>query len=170
MTIYFSTGFCYLGHVLVAQSDAAVCAIMLGDTPEQLISDLQQQYSSADLVATDKRKDRVIEQVINYIENPSRALDFPLTMDGTVFQQRVWKTLQTIPAGTTLSYTEVADLIGSPKAIRAVASACAINKLAVVIPCHRVIKKDGSLAGYRWGIDRKRRLLEKEQRASSLAL
>lgn len=167
MTIYFSTGFCYLGHILVAQSDVAVCAIMLGDTPEQLVSELQQQYSSADLVAIDKRKDRVIEQVIKYIDNPSQALDFPLTMDGTVFQQRVWKTLQTIPAGTTLSYTELAGLIGSPKAVRAVASACAINKLAVVIPCHRVIKKDGSLAGYRWGIDRKRLLLEKEQRASS---
>lgn len=167
MTIYFSTEVCSLGSILVAQSDDALCAILLGDTSEQLIEELQQLYPSADLVTTYKRDNRVIEQVIDYIENPSQPLIFPLTMDGTVFQQRVWKALQNIPVGTTLSYTDVAILIGSPKAVRAVASACARNKLAVVIPCHRVVKKDGSPAGYRWGLDRKRRLLEKEQLASS---
>jgi len=170
MTIYFTTGFCYLGHILVAQNHNAVCAILLGDEPEQLIIELQQQYPHTELVAIDKRDELIISQVINYIENPYRTLDFRLRIDGTAFQQRVWDALQKIPPGTTVSYTDVASLIGSPKAVRAVASACAINKLAVVIPCHRVIKKDGSLAGYRWGIERKRLLLKNEQQASPRAV
>lgn len=161
-TIYFAIGDCFLGSILVAQSSKGVCAILLGDDPGELLRDLQDRFPRAELKGGDQDFEQVVAQVISYIEEPSQGLNLPLDIRGTSFQQRVWQALMEIPPGQTKNYTDIGKKIGAPKAVRAVASACAANALAVVIPCHRVVRSDGSLSGYRWGVERKRTLIELE--------
>jgi AraC family transcriptional regulator of adaptative response/methylated-DNA-[protein]-cysteine methyltransferase len=146
----------------VAQSARGVCAILLGDDPDALVHDLQDRFPQADLIGGDEGFEQVVAQVVGFVEAPALGLDLPLDVRGTAFQQRVWQALCAIPPGTTATYTDIARRIDAPKAVRAVAGACAANALAVAIPCHRVVRSDGSLSGYRWGIERKRALLDKE--------
>lgn len=160
--IRFAIGECSLGSILVAQSDRGVCAILLGDDPEALARNLQDRFPRARLIGGDGDFERHVAQVVGFVEAPSLGLDLPLDVRGTAFQQRVWQALRAIPAGTTATYAQVAARIGSPNAVRAVAQACAANPIAVAIPCHRVVRRDGGLAGYRWGVERKRALLERE--------
>lgn len=160
--IYFAIGECFLGSILVAQSSKGICAILLGDDPSELLCDLQERFPRADLKGGDDTFDQVVGHVISYIEEPTQGFALPLDIRGTSFQQRVWQALQQIPLGETRNYTDIGKNIGSPKAVRAVASACAANALAVVVPCHRVVRSDGSLSGYRWGVERKRKLLDQE--------
>ena len=162
--IYFALAICSMGDILVAQSEKGICAILLGDDASLLLQDLQDKFPQAELVGGDKQFEQLISQVIGFIEAPEIGLNLPLDIRGTAFQQRVWQALRDIPVGTTVSYTDIAQRIGSPSAVRAVAGACAANMLAVVIPCHRVVKNDGTLSGYRWGIERKRALLNKESK------
>jgi AraC family transcriptional regulator of adaptative response/methylated-DNA-[protein]-cysteine methyltransferase len=161
-TIRFAVGECSLGSVLVAASEKGVCAISLGDDPGALVRDLQDQFPKARLIGGDKKFERMVAQVVGFIEAPKTGLDLPLDVRGTAFQQKVWRALREIPAGSTVSYTEVAERIGAPKAVRAVAQACASNHIAVAIPCHRVLRHDGNLSGYRWGVQRKSALLARE--------
>lgn len=160
--IRYATGHGSLGCVLVAASPAGICAISLGETPEALIQALHARFPRARLSGDDPAFAALLARVIERVEDPASAAALPLDIRGTAFQQRVWQALQAIPPGSTLSYTELARRIGAPAAVRAVASACAANPLAVVIPCHRVVRNDGALAGYRWGIERKRALLDRE--------
>jgi AraC family transcriptional regulator of adaptative response/methylated-DNA-[protein]-cysteine methyltransferase len=161
-TIRFAVGACSLGSILVAATDKGVCAIMLGDDPEALVRDLQDRFPKAQLLGGDADFEHVVARVVGFVEAPARGLDLPLDVQGTAFQQRVWQALRAIPSGSTASYKDIAERIGAPQAVRAVAQACASNVLAVAIPCHRVVRQDGALAGYRWGIERKRALLERE--------
>ena len=154
---------CFLGWVIVAATDRGICAIELGDEPEALSEQVQTRFPNAQLIKADSGFNTLINEVVNFIESPKETLQVPLDIQGTAFQQQVWSILRQIKPGETMSYTEVAERLGNPNAVRAVASACASNKLAVVIPCHRVISKDGKKSGYRWGADRKKRLLESEQ-------
>ncbi len=160
--IRFAVGQCSLGAILVAQSQRGICAILLGDDPDQLARDLQDQFPKAEIIGCDTEFEQLIAQVVGFIEAPSMGLQLPLDVQGTAFQERVWRALREIPPGTTASYSDIAQRIGSPKAVRAVAHACASNHIAVAIPCHRVVRRDGELAGYRWGVDRKRELLRRE--------
>ncbi len=160
--IRFAIGQCSLGAILVAASERGVCAILLGDDPGALACELQDRFPRAELVGGDAGFEHLVARVVGFVEAPRLGLDLPLDVRGTAFQQRVWQALREIPAGRTMSYTEVAEHIGAPRAVRAVASACAANTLAVAIPCHRVIRLDGGLSGYRWGVERKRSLLERE--------
>ena len=160
--IRFAVGQCSLGAVLVASSVRGVCAILLGDDPEPLVRDLQARFPKAELIGGDATYEQLVARVIGAIEAPRTGWDLPLDIRGTAFQQRVWQALRGIPAGCTLSYAELAERLGLPRAVRAVAGACAANALAVAIPCHRVVRRDGSLSGYRWGVERKRALLERE--------
>ena len=161
-SIRFAVGECSLGSILVAATDKGVCAIMLGDDPEALVRDLQDRFPKAQLLGGDEGFEQLVAKVVGFVEAPARGLDLPLDVQGTAFQQRVWQALRAIPSGTTVSYTEIAERIGAPQAVRAVAQACASNAIAVAIPCHRVVRQDGALAGYRWGVERKRALLERE--------
>lgn len=165
MVIRFAVGECALGAILVAASPRGVCAILLGDTPEALIRDLEARFPRAELVGGDGDFEQMVATVVGFVDQPRQGLALPLDLQGTVFQQRVWQALREIPAGATASYAEIARRIGAPAAIRAVAGACAANPLAVAIPCHRVVRSDGGLAGYRWGIARKQALLEREREA-----
>ena len=160
--IRFAIGQCSLGAILVAQSDRGICAILLGDDSNALLRELQDRFAQARLIGGDSAFEALVAQVVAFVEAPGLGLNLPLDVRGTAFQQRVWRVLQAIPAGQTASYAEVAQRIGSPKAVRAVAQACAANGLAVAIPCHRVVKSDGALSGYRWGVERKRALLARE--------
>ena len=160
--IRFAVAQCALGAILVARSDKGVVAISLGDDPEALTRELQDRFPKANLIGGDAEFEKLVAQVIGFVEAPQAGLDLPLDIRGTAFQQRVWQALRAIPAGETLSYAEVAERIGQPDAVRAVAGACAANTLAVVIPCHRVVRTDGTLSGYRWGVERKRALLAVE--------
>ena len=160
--IRFAIGQCTLGAILVAASARGICAILLGDDPAALARDLQDRFPRAELVGGDAGFERWVAQVVGFVEQPRLGLDLPMDVRGTAFQQRVWQALQKIPAGTTASYTEIAQRIGAPKSVRAVAGACAANALAVAIPCHRVVRTDGGLSGYRWGVARKRALLDRE--------
>lgn len=160
--IRFAIGQCSLGSILVAQSERGICAILLGDDPQQLLQDLQDKFPKAELLGGDSGFETLVARVVGLIEAPGIGLDLPLDLRGTAFQERVWQALRTIPAGTTASYAEIARKIGAPRAVRAVAQACAANALAVAIPCHRVVRSDGALSGYRWGVERKRQLLERE--------
>ena len=166
MNIYFAIGECSLGSVLVAQSERGICAITLGDDPDILLNELQERFSTANLIGGDNHYENVVAQVIGFIEQPKVTFDLPLDIRGTLFQQRVWQALQCIKPGETLSYSQLAERIGSPKAVRAVASACAANTLAVAIPCHRIVRTNGELSGYRWGVERKRTLLQRESEFS----
>ena len=163
--IRFAIGECSLGSILVAASERGVCAILLGDDPDQLARDLQDRFPRAELMGGDAGFEQLVAKVVGFVEAPRLGLDLPLDVRGTAFQQRVWQALRQIPAGETVSYTEVAKRIGSPKSVRAVAQACAANALAVAIPCHRVVRNDGGLSGYRWGVARKRALLGREAKA-----
>src|SRR5712691_3153483 len=160
--IRFAVGACSLGSILVAATDKGVCAIMLGDDPDVLVRDLQDRFPKAQLLGGDEDFEHLVAKVIGFVEAPALGLDLPLDVQGTAFQQRVWHALRAIPSGTTTSYTEIAARIGAPQAVRAVAKACASNAIAIAIPCHRVVRQDGALAGYRWGVERKRALLERE--------
>ncbi|MEO8809304.1 MAG: bifunctional DNA-binding transcriptional regulator/O6-methylguanine-DNA methyltransferase Ada [Rhodanobacter sp.] len=160
--IRFAVGECSLGSILVAQSGRGVCAILLGDDPHVLVRDLQDRFPKARLIGADREYEQLVARVIGLVEAPRVGLELPLDIRGTAFQQRVWQALREIPAGSTASYSELARRIGAPRATRAVARACAGNLLAVAIPCHRVVRQDGSLSGYRWGVERKRQLLERE--------
>lgn len=163
--IYFAIGECSLGSILVARSERGVCAVLIGDDPILLAQDLQDQFSKANLIGDESGYDDLVAKVVGLIEKPGVGLDLPLDIRGTAFQQRVWKALQQIPVGSTASYIDIARQIGMPKAVRAVAQACGANLLAVAIPCHRVVRNDGSLSGYRWGVERKRTLLDREAHA-----
>ena len=168
--ISFAVGECSLGSILVAKSERGICAILLGDDPEALARELQDRFPRANLVGGDPAFEEFVAKVVGFVEAPAVGLDLPLDIRGTAFQQRVWQALQRIPAGSTASYSEIAKLIGAPKSMRAVAHACAANSLAVAIPCHRVVRQDGALSGYRWGVERKRALLEREGRAGARGL
>jgi AraC family transcriptional regulator, regulatory protein of adaptative response / methylated-DNA-[protein]-cysteine methyltransferase len=160
--ILFAIGACSLGAILVAASRKGVCSILIGDDPAALARDLQDRFPRAELVGADAEFERLVARVVGLIEAPGKRADLPLDIRGTAFQHRVWAALKDIPAGSTARYTEIAKRIGEPKAVRAVAGACAANPVAVAIPCHRVVKSDGSLSGYRWGVARKRALLDRE--------
>ncbi|MEO6227015.1 MAG: bifunctional DNA-binding transcriptional regulator/O6-methylguanine-DNA methyltransferase Ada [Thermomonas sp.] len=160
--IMFALGQCALGAILVARSDKGVCAISLGDDPDALLRELQDRFPKALLVGGDAAFEQLVARVVGLIEAPNVGLDLPLDVRGTAFQQRVWQALRQIPAGQTASYAQIAEAIGAPRSVRAVAGACAANALAVAIPCHRVVRSDGGLSGYRWGVARKRELLERE--------
>ncbi|MGE6979722.1 bifunctional DNA-binding transcriptional regulator/O6-methylguanine-DNA methyltransferase Ada [Kluyvera intermedia] len=161
--IHYSTGECSLGRCLVAVSERGVCAVLLGDNDAQLLTELQQTLPAARYLMADAAFSQQIATVIASINQPDSTLSLPLDIRGTAFQQQVWQALLAIPAGETRSYQQVADSIGEPKAVRAVASACAANRLAIVVPCHRVVRGDGALSGYRWGVTRKAALLQREK-------
>jgi AraC family transcriptional regulator of adaptative response/methylated-DNA-[protein]-cysteine methyltransferase len=163
MTLHFAVGSCSLGHIIVAQSERGICAIFLGDTPEKLVHELHTVFPQAHLIEGDKEFLQLLNQVIAYVDVPNQQWTLPLDIRGTAFQQRVWSALREIPWGETVSYTELARRLGAPKSVRSVARACATNLFAVVIPCHRVVRHNGELAGYRWGIKRKSILLQKEK-------
>lgn len=163
--IRFAIGACSLGAILVARSERGVCAIALGDDPDTLARELQDRFPNARLIGGDAAFERLVAQVVGLVEAPALGLDLPLDVRGTAFQRRVWQALRELPVGTTASYAAVAARIGAPTAARAVAQACAANPLAVAIPCHRVVRTDGALSGYRWGVERKRALLAREAAA-----
>jgi AraC family transcriptional regulator of adaptative response/methylated-DNA-[protein]-cysteine methyltransferase len=165
MNIHYGFGRSSLGHVLVAATRAGVCAVLLGDEKEALLNDLRGRFRNANLSAGETGFDRIIEQAVKVVEEPGSAVTLPLDIRGTVFQQKVWNALRQIPVGQTTNYREIARKIGLPKAVRAVAGACGANPVAVAVPCHRVLRSDGDISGYRWGIQRKRALLEREKRA-----
>lgn len=160
--IQFAVAQCSLGALLIAQSERGVCAITLGDDPDELVRKLQDQFPKAELLGGDASFEHLVAQVVGFIETPAIGLNLPLDIRGTAFQERVWRALREIPAGTTVTYSELAQRIGAPTSVRAVAGACAANRIAVAIPCHRIIRRDGDLTGYRWGIERKRQLLQRE--------
>jgi AraC family transcriptional regulator of adaptative response/methylated-DNA-[protein]-cysteine methyltransferase len=162
MSIRYAIVETYLGSVLVAATDKGICKIDIGDTPDELQARLQESFPQADLAGGDVQFEELVSQVVTFLERPGRGLGLPLDIQGTAFQQRVWSALGQIPPGSTASYAEIAAQIGKPTASRAVASACAANRIAVAIPCHRVVRSDGGLGGYRWGLARKQTLLERE--------
>jgi AraC family transcriptional regulator of adaptative response/methylated-DNA-[protein]-cysteine methyltransferase len=161
-SVRFAVGRCSLGSILVASTEKGVCAIQFGDDPDTLVRDLQDTFPKAKLIGGDGDFEQLVAKVVGLVETPAQGFDLPLDVRGTAFQQRVWQALREIPAGSTRSYAEIARLINSPKAMRAVAQACLSNPIAVAIPCHRVLRTDGALSGYRWGVERKRALLERE--------
>ena len=163
--IRFAVGQTSLGALLVASSAKGVAAILLGDDADELVRDLQDRFPSARLIGADRGYEALVAQVVGFVEEPAKGLSLPLDIRGTAFQQRVWRALTQIPVGATVCYADVARRIGAPKAVRAVASAIAANNVAVAIPCHRVIRNDGSLSGYAWGVERKRELIRRESGA-----
>jgi len=160
--IRFAIGESSLGTILVASSKRGVVSILMGDDPDGLIRSLQDKFPQARLVGGDAEYESLVAQVVGFIEAPRLGLDLPLDVRGTAFQQRVWQALRDIPVGQTVSYSEIARKIGAPKAVRPVAEACAANKIALAIPCHRVVRNNGSISGYAWGVERKRALIERE--------
>lgn len=160
--IRFAVGRCSLGEILVGQSQRGICAILLGDDADALVRDLQDRFPKAQLVGGDAGFEQLVAQVVGFVEAPSLGLKLPLDVRGTAFQERVWRALCEIPPGRTVTYAELAARIGAPQSARAVAQACGANRIAVAIPCHRVIRRDGDLAGYRWGVERKRELQRRE--------
>jgi AraC family transcriptional regulator of adaptative response/methylated-DNA-[protein]-cysteine methyltransferase len=163
--IRFAIGECSLGSILVARTAKGICAISLGDDPQILLLDLQNRFPNATLIGGDRAFETLAAKVIGLAEQPQLGLELPLDVRGTAFQQRVWQALRDIPAGATASYAEIARRIGQPSAVRAVAQACAANQIAIAIPCHRVVRTDGDVSGYRWGVERKKALLSRERAA-----
>lgn len=161
--IRFAVGQCSLGAILVARSVRGICAISLGDDADQLVRELQDRFPKAELAGAEPDFDELVAKVVGFVEQPALGLNLPLDVRGTAFQQRVWQALQQIPPGETATYTDIAVRIGAPGAVRAVGQACGANPVAIAIPCHRVVRRDGVLSGYRWGVDRKRALLLREQ-------
>lgn len=162
MAIGFAIGACSLGAILVASTDKGICAIAMGDDPDQLARELQDRFPAADIVGADRDFEAVVAQVVALVEAPEVGLALPLDLRGTLFQQRVWEALRAIPSGATVSYSELAERLGLPAGARAIAGACAANPVALAVPCHRVVRHDGAISGYRWGVERKRALLERE--------
>jgi len=162
--IKFAVGECALGSILVAATGRGVCAILLGEDPAELARDLEDRFPRAKLIAGDAAFEKLVAKVVGLVEAPALGCDLPLDVRGTAFQQRVWQALRAIPAGATASYAEIARRIGAPRSVRAVARACAANSIAIAIPCHRVVRSDGGLSGYRWGVEKKRALLKRERR------
>jgi AraC family transcriptional regulator, regulatory protein of adaptative response / methylated-DNA-[protein]-cysteine methyltransferase len=162
--IRFAVGDSSLGALLTASSRKGIAAILLGSDPDELVRELQDRFPKAKLIGADREYEALIARVVGFVEAPGQGIDLPLDIRGTAFQQRVWRAPQDIPAGHTVSYAEIARRIGSPKAVRAVAGACAANNITVAIPCHRVVRNDGSLSGYAWGVERKSALIAKEAR------
>jgi len=160
--IRFAVGESSLGAILVARTAKGVCAILLGNDPDELVRDLQDRFPRAKLIGADREFEALVAKIVGFVEAPAVGLDLPLDVRGTAFQQRVWQALRNIPAGSTATYSDIAERIGAPKSVRAVAQACAANAIAIAIPCHRVVRRDGALSGYRWGVERKRALLERE--------
>ncbi|MYN39201.1 bifunctional DNA-binding transcriptional regulator/O6-methylguanine-DNA methyltransferase Ada [Duganella sp. FT109W] len=160
--IRFAIAECSLGPILVASTVQGICAILIDDDPDFLVRDLQDRFPRAELIGAEPEYEQVVSRVVGMVEQPSAGLDLPLDVRGTAFQQRVWQVLRAIPSGRRVTYAELAQLAGVPRGARAVASACAANAIAVAIPCHRVVRNDGSLSGYRWGVDRKAALLNRE--------
>jgi AraC family transcriptional regulator of adaptative response/methylated-DNA-[protein]-cysteine methyltransferase len=158
----FACGSTTIGSTLVACSSVGICAIFLGDDANSLVDDLRDQFPKANLLDAGRALDSIVAKVVEFFENPCRELGLPLDVQGTTFQRQVWDALRRIPPGNTVSYADIAQSLDAPKAVRAVAGACAANVLAGAIPCHRVVKSDGTISGYRWGIDRKRELLRRE--------
>ncbi|WP_342119816.1 bifunctional DNA-binding transcriptional regulator/O6-methylguanine-DNA methyltransferase Ada [Pseudoduganella sp. OTU4001] len=167
--IRFAIAQCSLGAILVASTQRGICCILLGDDPQALVQDLQDRFPQAELLGAEADYEQVVARVIAFVEAPQIGLDLPLDVRGTAFQQRVWQALREIPAGETVSYAELAARVGAPNGARAVAGACAANAIAVAIPCHRVVRNDGSISGYRWGVERKAALLEREADAAHAA-
>jgi AraC family transcriptional regulator, regulatory protein of adaptative response / methylated-DNA-[protein]-cysteine methyltransferase len=163
--IRFAAGECSLGSILVAATDKGVCAIEFGDDPDALVRGLQDRFPKARLIGGDDAFERLVAKVVGFVEAPAQGLDLPLDIRGTAFQQRVWQAIRDIPLGSTASYAEIARRIDRPKAVRAVAQACASNAIALGIPCHRIVRTDGTPSGYRWGVERKRALLKREAAA-----
>jgi AraC family transcriptional regulator of adaptative response/methylated-DNA-[protein]-cysteine methyltransferase len=163
--IRFALGECSLGSILVAATEKGICAISLGADPQALLRELEDRFPQAELRGGDRKFERLVAKAVGMVEAPGKTADLPLDIRGTAFQQRVWQALREIPAGTTASYSEIAARLGRPRAVRAVAAACASNTIAVAIPCHRVVRSDGALAGYRWGVERKRALIGRERRS-----
>lgn len=161
-TIRYATGRCWLGGILVASSARGVCAILLGDDADALVRDLRQRFADTDVIEGGGDVDRRLADAIDLVEAPTRPVTLELDPRGTTFQQRVWQALRQIPAGDTASYGDIARRLGEPRLAREVAEACAANALAVAIPCHRVVKTGGAISGYRWGVRRKRALLQRE--------
>jgi AraC family transcriptional regulator of adaptative response/methylated-DNA-[protein]-cysteine methyltransferase len=164
VAIRFAVAHCVLGSVLVAASARGICALLLGEDRAELVRDLEKRFPNAQLAQGDAAFQRSVRAVVAFVDEPRNGLDLPLDIRGTAFEQRVWQALLAVPPGETVSYSELARRIGAPLAARAVARACAANALAVAIPCHRVVRADGSLSGYRWGVERKRALLARERR------
>jgi AraC family transcriptional regulator, regulatory protein of adaptative response / methylated-DNA-[protein]-cysteine methyltransferase len=164
--IRFAVGQTSLGAILVASSEKGVAAILLGDDPDRLVRNLQDRFPRANLIGADRDYEALVARIVGFVEAPGIGLELPLDVRCTAFEQRVWQALQEIPVGETVSYAEIARRIGAPKAVRAVAAACAANDLAIAIPCHRVVRNDGAVSGYAWGAERKRELLSRERRSS----
>ena len=165
MKIGYSIAKSALGKVLVAATDRGVSAVYLGDTEEKLVKELRDEYPSAEISAAADSFQRWVKEIVNRVEGKPPRVELPLDLQATAFQRRVWQELQQIPRGTTRTYTQVAQALGNPRAVRAVARACATNPVSIVVPCHRVIRQDGNLAGYRWGLSRKEQLLAQERSA-----
>jgi len=161
-TVRFAIGECTLGAVLVASTPLGVCAVELGDDADGLLRGFQDRFHAAELVGDDPTFAVLVATVVGLVEHPDRPVELPLDVRGTAFQERVWQALRAIPAGETRTYAQVAAAIGAPSSVRAVAGACGANRVAVAIPCHRVVRTDGSLSGYRWGVERKAALLARE--------
>jgi AraC family transcriptional regulator, regulatory protein of adaptative response / methylated-DNA-[protein]-cysteine methyltransferase len=163
MTIRFAVGKCSLGVILVAASEVGICAISLGDDPDELVTWLKDRFRRADFVGGDKKFERLVAQIVAFVDDPAIGLNLPLDIRGTAFQQRVWQKLAEIPLGATRTYSAIARDLGVPKSSRAVGAACGANPIAVAIPCHRVVASNGALTGYRWGVERKAKLLKSER-------
>jgi AraC family transcriptional regulator of adaptative response/methylated-DNA-[protein]-cysteine methyltransferase len=151
-----------IGSILIASSGKGVCCITLGDHPELLLGDLHHRFKNAEIIHGNETFKGLVSQVVGFVKSPQLGLELPLDVRGTEFQQRVWQALRKIPSGSTASYADIARMIGSPSSIRAVAGACAANPISLAIPCHRILRSDGHISGYRWGIERKRILLARE--------
>ncbi|PTY36258.1 hypothetical protein BGP77_02810 [Saccharospirillum sp. MSK14-1] len=167
--LHYGRAPCHLGWVGMVASERGICGIELADDADSLQQRLQQTFAKATLIEAGEAFDEMLSQVVAFLAQPEQVFDLPLDIQGTAFQCQVWQTLRTVPAGQTLSYAELAARLGRPEASRAVAGACAANKLAVVVPCHRITRADGSISGYRWGVERKRQLLEQEAKRSDQA-
>jgi AraC family transcriptional regulator, regulatory protein of adaptative response / methylated-DNA-[protein]-cysteine methyltransferase len=154
---------CSLGYLLVATTAKGICSVKLGDRPKELIQTLTEEFQQATIIRDDQRHQDWIKKILNLITGTESNPDLPLDIRGTAFQQQVWQALRKIPYGETKTYSEIAQDLGKPKAVRAIGNACGANPVALIIPCHRVVRNDGSLGGYRWGIERKQQLIEQEQ-------
>jgi AraC family transcriptional regulator of adaptative response/methylated-DNA-[protein]-cysteine methyltransferase len=164
MKITYTIAPCSLGRVLVAATERGISAVYLGDRDSELVAALRKEYPRAEIRSGSGEHSNWVRAIVRHLAGTNPRLDLPTDVMATAFQRRVWEALRSIPLGETRTYSEVAKSIGQPSAIRAVARACATNPVSIVVPCHRVIRADGSAAGYRWGIERKRTLLEQEQR------
>jgi methylated-DNA-[protein]-cysteine S-methyltransferase/AraC family transcriptional regulator of adaptative response/methylated-DNA-[protein]-cysteine methyltransferase len=163
--VLFTTAESALGIVLVARSSVGVCSILIGSEAATLTADLAERFPSSALTRNDRALARDLEKILRFIAAPERGLNLELDVHGTPFQRRVWDALCAIPSGRTVTYAALARRIGEPGSVRAVANACAANAIALAIPCHRVIRSDGTLSGYRWGVERKRAMLTREARS-----